>query len=978
VTHIGLAVTRQRRNIQLWLLLTAGYFAAGKLGFALAFANPNASPVWPPTGIAIASVLLFGRRVWPAIFIGSFLINYSTTQSAWSSLAIAGGNIVESLVSGYLVERWAGGRAALLRGTGIFLFILLSGLLSTAISATVGVTALSLAGFASWNEYGSVWLTWWLGNAVGAIVVAPVLLCWARDRSLAAWRARPVEISLVLVALLVVGAAAFVGTDYPVGFLTLPVCVWAAFRFGQREATTATCVLSVMATWATVQGYGSFAAMQSPNTALLILQMFMAVITLVGLTVGAGVEERARAEDRERRLKEDLEIRVSERTAAWKAAHSELLASESRFARAQEVAHIGSWEWNIAEQREWWSDELFRICGFEPGSVRPGFDTFLEILDPDDHPGVMRRIDDAVRSQEPFEIEYRIVRPNGQLRWLRAHGRVVTSEGGRGRLLGTVQDVTDRKAAEDFLRRSEQRLKTIIDAEPACVKLVSPDGLLMEMNPAGLEMLGARDISQVVGQSVVHIVHADDRERFLEAHRAASGGSPGRLQFRIVGLDGTQRWVDSHMVPFDTPVNGPAATAHARTDGRAVLSVTSDITAQRHLEDQLRQAQKLDALGRLVGSVAHDFNNFLTALVGYTELALRQIGDDERVYPDLKNDLKEVLNVVHRASALTRQLLIFSRRPTLDAKPVSVDAVLAPIGPMLTHLLGPAVRVRTSLGSGDPLVRIDPNHLEQIVMNLALNARDAMPQGGDVLIDTRVVQVDKAFAVDQAVAPPSGSYVLLTVSDTGTGMDDHVKAHLFEPFFTTKPAGQGTGLGLATVYGIVKQSGGYVWVASHLGLGTTFTIYFPLVPESPAIDADPLIAPVFADDDATVLVVDDDDDVRAVASDVLREHGYRVLEARNGEEAAQVSNAYASTIHAIVSDVILPGMNGPDLVSRLRRSRPDLKALFISGYGHLAIVHHRLLDAEAVLLEKPFTSEQLLNYVRVALTGVAASIRTDR
>ena len=189
------------------------------------------------------------------------------------------------------------------------------------------------------------------------------------------------------------------------------------------------------------------------------------------------------------------------------------------------------------------------------------------------------------------------------------------------------------------------------------------------MNPAGLEMLGATDISQVAGHRVVDIVHADDRERFFETHRAASAGAPGRLQFRIVGLDGTQRWVDSHMVPFDTPVNG--SDAH-----RTVLSVTSDVTSQRQLEDQLRQAQKLDALGRLVGSVAHDFNNFLTALVGYTELALRQIGDDERVYPDLKNDLKEVLNVTHRASALTKQLLIFSRRPTLDAKPVSVDGVL--------------------------------------------------------------------------------------------------------------------------------------------------------------------------------------------------------------------------------------------------------------------------------------------------------------
>jgi PAS domain S-box-containing protein len=816
------------------LVVAVVYVAAGKLGLALAFVNPSATTVWPPTGIAIAAVLILGgARAWPGIFLGAFLVNEGTTGSAVTSLAIAMGNTLEALTAGWLVNRFAGGRSALHRTTGIFLFVLLAGLLSTAISATVGVTSLSLGGFARWSEFGSLWLTWWLGDAVGAIVVAPVLLCWAADRTLTRLRTRGVELSLVLVVLIAVGWTVFVGTNAPVGFLALPVCVWVAFRFGQREAVTATCVLSAIATWGTANGYGSFAASQTPNTALLYLQVFMAVIALVGLTIGAGVEERARSQEQARLL-----------------------------------------------------------------------------------------------------------------------------------------NVTASKAAEDFLKRSEQRLKTIIDAEPACVKLVSPEGLLLEMNPAGLEMLGAKDISQVVGRRVVDIVHADDRERFLETHRAASAGVPGRLQFRIVGLDGTQRWVDSHMVPFDLPVNG--SDAH-----RTVLSVTSDVTSQRNLEEQLRQAQKLDALGRLVGSVAHDFNNFLTALVGYTELALRQIGDDERMYPDLKNDLKEVLSVSHRASALTKQLLIFSRRPTLDAKPVSVDGVLTPLGPLLAELLGPEVLVRTALASGETRVRIDPNHLEQIVMNLAVNARDAMPEGGEVVIETRVVPIDETFAAEHAVSPPAGPYVLLSVSDSGVGMDDFVKAHLFEPFFTTKPAGKGTGLGLATVYGIVKQSGGYVWVASRPGHGTTFTLYFPLVPESPAIESGPLVAPVAVDDNATVLVVDDDDDVRAVARDVLREHGYRVLEARTGEEATQLSAAYASTIHVIVSDVILPGMNGPDLVIRLRRSRPELRALFISGYGHLAIVHHRILDADAVLIEKPFTSDQLLTYVRAALTGVAASIRTD-
>jgi PAS domain S-box-containing protein len=490
------------RTVRIWLILAALYAAAGKLGLALAFVNLSATAVWLPAGIAIAALLIAGPRAWPGIFLGAFFVNQTTAGSVATSLIIAAGNTVEALAAWYLVSRFAGGRNALHRVPDIFRFVLLAGLVCTALSATIGVTALSVAGFARWADFGALWLTWWLGDAAGVMVIAPVILCWAENI------------------------------------------------------------------------------------------------------------ERSRAEEQTRRIHEDLEQRFDERTRELRAA------------------------------------------------------------------------------------------------------------------------VTESTAAQDFLKRSEQRLKTIIDAEPACVKLVSPDGLLLEMNPAGLEMLGATDISQVVGHRVVDIVYPGDRDRFLETHRTASAGVPGRLQFRIVGLDGTQRWVDSHMVPFDTARGGD--DLH-----RTVLSVTSDVTAQRHLEEELRQAQKLDALGRLVGSVAHDFNNFLTAIVGYTELSLRQIGDDERMYPDLKNDLKEVLNVVHRASALTKQLLIFSRRPTLDPTPVCVDVVLAPLGPMLAQLLGPEISVATDLKSGETRVRVDPTHLEQIVVNLAVNARDAMPGGGEVRVETR-------------------------------------------------------------------------------------------------------------------------------------------------------------------------------------------------------------------------------------------------
>jgi PAS domain S-box-containing protein len=496
------------------------------------------------------------------------------------------------------------------------------------------------------------------------------------------------------------------------------------------------------------------------------------------------------------------------------------------------------------------------------------------------------------------------------------------------------------------------------------VKLVSSEGMLLDMNPAGLEMIGAEKLTQVVGRPITDLVHPADRNRYLEVHRAASAGSPARWEFRIVGLGGGERWVDSHMVPFDLSTNGHKTAV-------AVLGVTSDVTERKRLEDQLRQSQKMDALGRLAAGITHDFNNFVTALIGYTELALKQIGEDETVYPDLKNDLREILAVGQRASALTRQLLIFSRSPVLEpAEAIRVDDVIAPLDGMLTQLIGRTIRIHTLLRSGDSHVRIDPRHLEQIVVNLATNARDAMPQGGVVTIETSVVELDDTYAARKPAQPAPGSYVQLTVSDTGAGMDENVKAHLFEPFFTTKPAGEGTGLGLATVYGIVKQSGGYIWVYSEPGRGTTFKLYFPVMPDLPPVQ-EQRIARAGDDEYHTILIVDDDEHVRAVARDVLRESGYRVMEAHSGEEADHLAATHAGPIHLLVTDVVMPGMTGVDLVLRLRGSRPGLRAVFMSGYGRRSIAHHGLLEANAMLLEKPFTSEQLLALVRAELDTAA-------
>lgn len=938
------------RQSATWIVLAAVYALAGKLGLALAFVNPSATAVWPPTGIALAAVVAFGPRVWPGIFLGAFLTNETTAGTLATSLLIAAGNTLEALLGGYFVTRFAGARSVFDTGRGIFLFALFAGLVSTGVSATIGVTTLSLFGFGPWPAYWPTWLTWWLGDASGAMVVAPALLLWKENPRIRWSRPQAIELFALLLALAGLGWIIFVVSRQPIGFLCIPLCLWAACRFGQREAATAICLLSAIAIWGSLHGLGAFGA-RSVNDTLLLLQAFMIVTSIVGITVGAAVSGRRIAEGRLRLANAELEYRVNDRTRELEAALDELRASDARFAEAQHVANVGSWEWTLADNSESWSEELYRICGFEPYSFHPTFESFLQLLHPDDRERVSGVIQRAREDHQPFDFEHRIVRPNGDVRTLSAWGRVVLDVGGRVvRMVGTAQDITSRKATEEILSRSERRLQTIIDAEPACVKLISPDGLLLEMNRAGLEMIGVEDLSQLVGKPVIDLVHPADRARFGEAHRAAGGGSPGRLEFRILAPAG-ERWVDSHLVPFDM-------SDDAREGPSAVLIVTSDVTERKNLEDQLRQGQKMEAIGQLAGGVAHDFNNLLTAIGGYTELVLASV---DRTDPR-HADLVEVRKAAERAATLTGQLLAFSRRQMLQASVLDLNELVAGIHKLLRRTIPEHIELVLAL---DPLlenVRADRGQLEQIVLNLAVNAGDAMPQGGQLRLATKMVDVDTMWARHHAPMT-AGRYVRLGVSDTGTGMSPETQSRIFEPFFTTKGLGKGTGLGLATVYGIVKQSGGFIWVSSELQHGTTFEIYLPAVhePVESALPAKPVTQPVSGSE--TILVAEDDGGVRRLARDVLRKYSYTVLEARDGEEALSIAQHHGGAIQLLMTDVVMPGLSGRDLGDRISAIRPGIRVLYTSGYAE-NITTGAGLARGLPFLAKPYSPAELLYKVR--------------
>jgi nitrogen-specific signal transduction histidine kinase len=399
---------------------------------------------------------------------------------------------------------------------------------------------------------------------------------------------------------------------------------------------------------------------------------------------------------------------------------------------------------------------------------------------------------------------------------------------------------------------------------------------------------------------------------------------------------------------------------------RAIVVNARDISDRRRLEEQLWHAQKMEAVGQLAGGIAHDFNNLLTAILGYCNLVLDDVPNED----PLRVDLEEIRTAGERAASLTRQLLAFSRRQMLQPQVVDLNALVASMQKLLRRLVSEEIEVVTALAHDVPAVRADPTSLEQVLVNLAVNARDAMPNGGRLTIETSPAHLDAAFAASHVPMAP-GHYVRLTVADTGVGMDEATRGRIFEPFFTTKEQGKGVGLGLATVYGIVKQNGGYIWVDSERGRGAVFTIYLPLAEITPSVRrADgSSVVDTRRRGWETVLLVEDEDAVRTLAREVLRRHGYVVLEARHGVDALRVAERHPDEIHLLVSDLVMPHMSGSDLAKRLSAGRPKMKVLFMSGYADRVV--HRDVTQGVAFVQKPFTPETFARKVRSVLDATA-------
>jgi two-component system, cell cycle sensor histidine kinase and response regulator CckA len=666
------------------------------------------------------------------------------------------------------------------------------------------------------------------------------------------------------------------------------------------------------------------------------------------------------------RLRRDLERRVEERTATLMEANERLRIEVDQRKRAEQslrenqdqlkavLEHLPDLLW--MKDRRGTFQLVNTACAQACGKKTP-----KEMIGKSDWEVWPKELAEKYRSDDRAVFESRrsqlVDEPmmsNGAMKWFEIFRTPLLDE--HGEIVGTVgsaRDITERKRAEQALRDSEEKYRNILETIADGYHEVDLAGNLTLVNDSLCEIMGyAR--SELLNMNYCELMDEANARRTSQAYAEVyrTGNANTGFDCEIIRKDGTKRKVS-------VSITLKQDSAHQPTGFRGVFR---DVTEHRRLEEQLQQASKMEAIGRLAGGIAHDFNNLLTAVIGYANLVLPDIPKD-----DVKHErVAQIAHAADRAAALTRQLLAFSRKQVLDVKVININDVIQGMEEMLRRLIGEDVELVTQYRSSLGLVKADPGQIEQILLNLAVNARDAMPRGGKLTIETTNVLMDENFRRTHPEAE-ADLYVMFAVRDTGVGMDSETMAHMFDPFFTTKEKGLGTGLGLATVYGSVTQHQGHVVVESQPGNGASFKVYLPLVEEDLDATVATQVQDLKLDGTETILVVEDEGAVRNLVCQALEMLGYSTLPARDPQQAIEISTSHDGPIHLLLSDVVLPQMDGRTLFNSISTARPDMKVLYVSGYTEDFIVHHGVLDRGVHFLAKPFAVETLASKVREIL-----------
>ena len=636
-----------------------------------------------------------------------------------------------------------------------------------------------------------------------------------------------------------------------------------------------------------------------------------------------------------------------------KQAEEALLTWHKRLEMAQRSGlRIGLWDWDVTANTVVWSDESYRQFGFTRETFSGRVEDVMCRVHPQDREKLNLAIHRVLEGKaEEYGAQYRVVRPDGTISWLDAHGVIVRN--GSTHMMGIGVDISELKEAEEKIQASEEKYGNLFENATYGIFLSTPDGTLLDVNPALVRMLGYDSKEELKTKNLERDIYEDPsvRQMILRTHE------PDK---RVEGAETTWRRKDGKAITVR--MNGGVFRGQ---DGKVVRFevMVEDITERRSLEAQFRQSQKMEAVGLLAGGISHDFNNLLGVILGNADLLL------EKLEGAPEHRRAEAIKEAGRSAAqLIRQLLAFSRKQVLYPAVLDLNSVVGDVGKILRRLIGEDVRVATNLETALGSIQADRGQIEQILLNLATNARDAMPGGGTFTIRTENAELGPEDVARYPYVKP-GPYVHLAASDTGSGMSEEIRSRVFEPFFTTKEKGRGTGLGLATVYGIVKQSGGYVWVRSSPGKGATFDIYLPRIEEKaePLVKSEPSPSE-YPRGTETILLLEDEDCLRQVTREFLTASGYKVLEAGHGEVAIEWAMIHKEAIPLIISDVVMPEMSGPSAIAKLRVLHPEMQALYVSGYAEVPVAQ-QLIAEGAALLQKPVSRMDLLKKVDEMLHG---------
>ena len=637
----------------------------------------------------------------------------------------------------------------------------------------------------------------------------------------------------------------------------------------------------------------------------------------------------------------------------FKAVETALRKSEERFQLALAGSNDGLWDWNMLTNELFYSPRWKTMLGYEPDEFGANYETWAALLHPEDAEPAQQKLREFLASgANNYEIEFRMRHSDGSYRIIQSKGTLSRDASGKPvRMVGTHRDLTERAIAEQALRRSEEFLRRAQVMAHVGNWTLDMETQIFECSEEAARIFELEGLTCTLGEWL-SLVHHDDLPRLRQAYAAMLAGAPFELEYRLV-IRNRMKWVSSKAT---LEVNGAFPTPH-------VVGVTQDISSRTKLEEQLRQSQKMDAFGQLAGGVAHDFNNLLTVINGFSELLLAEISPSE----PRREYVEQIQQAGDRAASLTRQLLTLGRRQFTEPRIIDLNEIVARSETMLKRLIGENIFVHTVLQLELPNIKADPGQIDQVILNLVVNARDAMPNGGHLSIQTRRQVIDR-IADDLAnTGLKEGEYVEFTVSDTGVGMSEEVKARIFEPFFSTKGVGKGTGLGLSTVYGIVKQNQAAIAVETVEGLGTTFRIWFPVANEvAPEVENLPPVALVPRGNE-TILVAEDEDIVRHIVVTTLQSQGYKVLAANSGEAALELASQHVGPLPLLITDMVMPGITGTELAQRLKVRHKDLRVLYMSGYTDDKFVRYGMFTAPDDFIQKPFTPTMLNRIVQELL-----------